>query len=115
MGYSDLKELLIDARGFAEGANDINLKAKLLDIQGAVYELQDENRELRLKNEELQNNKITASELEVRENHYYLNNQGPYCTKCWDTDSILVRVLKTPIPLRRLGDYRCPSCETHTD
>ncbi|EHU4981309.1 hypothetical protein C6809_RS12320, partial [Enterococcus faecalis] len=47
MGYSDIKEMFIDAKNLASGANDLQLKSILLDIQGKVYELQEENRELR--------------------------------------------------------------------
>ncbi len=44
MGYSDLKEFLIDSKNLATGANDLQLKSKLLDIQRLVFDLQEENR-----------------------------------------------------------------------
>ncbi len=54
MGYSDIKEMLKDARNLATGANDLQLLSKLLEIQAVVFDLYDENRELRLQLEEVE-------------------------------------------------------------
>lgn len=53
MAYPDLKNMLKDARNFAKGANDIQTVNILKDIHLGVYDLLDENRELRLELEEL--------------------------------------------------------------
>lgn len=111
MGYGDLKELLKDAKNFATGANDLQLKGVLLDIQDAVYELQDENRELRLKVEELENNNILGSEIEFKSGAYYRNEDGPFCTKCWDVDNKLVRLSTLPRDFGRMGTHTCANCE----
>lgn len=93
MVYSDLKELLIDARNLATGANDLQLKSLLLDIQGAVYDLQEENRNLRDEIHELKNSSITDSELVFRDG-VYKKDSDVYCSVCWDKDKRLSRVRK---------------------
>lgn len=64
MGYSDIKELLRDAKNFATGANDLQLKSVVLDIQDKVFELQEENRNLRDRINELKKEKLIESEME---------------------------------------------------
>lgn len=111
MSYGDLKELLKDAKNFATGANDLQLKGVLLDIQDAVYDLQDENRELRLKIEELENNQILESEIDYRGGAYYRGENGPYCSRCWDAENKLVRLSVLPTNFRRMGTHKCANCE----
>lgn len=111
MAYSDIKEMLKDARNFAGGANDQQTVSLLKDIQLEVYDLIEENRELRNQIQELKNEKDISSKLEFANDAYYYNNKGPYCTKCWDVDSILVRMVVPPRPLMRVGNYRCNNCE----
>ena len=74
MGYSDLKELFNDAKNLATGANDLQLKSVLLDIQDAVYNLQEENKDLRNKIHELENNNNLEAELEYRNGVYTKGN-----------------------------------------
>lgn len=112
MGYSDLKELLVDARNLAEGAHDLQLKAKLLDIQGLVYDLQDENRELRLKNEEMKRQEEISTSLVYKNNAYYDNvGKGPFCSACWDEKKVLTRFLNTHKYLSNSEIHGiCPVC-----
>lgn len=109
MNYTDIKELLKDARDFAEGANDLQLKGKLLDIQGALYDLIDENRDLRIENERLKNVKITESQMKqvgsfwkIEDKEYY------YCPKCWGKDKrLVVCVFNKTYPV---STFLCPVC-----
>ncbi|MDG2980899.1 hypothetical protein [Latilactobacillus curvatus] len=91
MGYTDIKELLKDARDIASGANDLQLKGILLDIQGMVYDLQDENRDLREENHELKNQKITEDDL-IKVGNFWKkpDKEYLYCPKCWGKDDKLV-------------------------
>lgn len=109
--YEDIKSLMKDMRNIAEGANDHQLLSLMLELQTNIYDLQDENRDLRLKNEEMQRNIHLNNNLEKKDNHYYLGEKGPYCTNCWDKDNKLIYVLDTPKSMMRLGNYRCPNCE----
>jgi len=112
MGYSDIKEMLKDARNIATGANDLQLLSKLLEIQAAVYDLYDENRELRIQLEEAERNDQIGSELEYKEESYFRKGEGPYCTRCWDVDNKLVRKKVTTIGMEtRQGKYKCLNCK----
>ncbi len=112
MGYSDIKEMLKDARNLATGANDLQLLSKLLEIQAVVFDLYDENRELRLQLEEVERNNQIGSELEYKEESYFRNGEGPYCTRCWDVDNKLVRKKATTIGMEmRQGKYKCLNCK----
>lgn len=109
MGYSDLKELLIDARNLATGANDLQLKSLLLDIQGAVYDLQEENRNLRDEIHELKNSSITDSELVFRDG-VYKKDSDVYCSVCWDKDKRLSRVRKVKKDSSGNVAFSCDVC-----
>lgn len=110
MGYQDIKELIKDAKGFAEGANDLKLKSKLLDIQEYLYDLLDENRKLRLENEKMKNDKSTEDELikcgwfwKLPGKDYY------YCSRCWGKDHKLVVCNK--FMYSDVQCYKCPVCK----
>lgn len=91
MGYSDIKELLIDAKNIATGANDLQLKEILLDIQSVVYELQEENRDLRNEIHDLKNANITEVDLTYRDG-VYVRDKDIFCSTCWDNNKKLIRV-----------------------
>lgn len=113
--YSEGKEIIKDIISLSKGINDMELKNKILELQTTFYDLNDENRELRFRIEELQNIDHIGNKIEVRGDHYYLNDDGPYCTNCWDSESKLIRILDSPRPMRNFGRYRCPKCETLTN
>ena len=108
MGYSDIKELLKDAKDIATGANDLQLKSMLLDIQGAVYELQEENRDLRDEIKDLKNQKIADEDLVIDGAVYKRQSDGRlFCSKCWDDEKKLISIAETNI------GYHCPKCKTY--
>ncbi|WP_430596588.1 hypothetical protein [Enterococcus sp. DIV0175] len=110
MGYLDLKEMLTDAKNIATGANDLQLKSILLDIQGAVYDLQEENRNLRNKIHELESNEILDAELEYR-NGVYTKGKDVFCSVCWDRDKRLSRVRKVKKSEKGNTAYSCDVCK----
>lgn len=108
MGYSDIKELLKDAKNLATGANDLQLKSLLLDIQDKVFELQAENKNLREELHELKNDKIMDSQLEFHEGYYIrTTDKRKICSKCWDSER---KMISTSIG--ELGQY-CPVCNMY--
>lgn len=94
-----------DVLRVAESVNNLDLYKKLAELQNSVLALQDENQSLKnqlKKSEEAQN---IAARLRVEQNSYFLENDGPFCTRCWDVDKILVR--------EQIGSYgivSCPEC-----
>ena len=117
MSYSDIKELLKDAKNFAAGANDLQLKSILLDIQDKIFELQEENRELKIELHDLKNKNILESELEYRNNAYFKENNEeiPYCSRCYDVDKKLV-IMESWAPYSSPNyEYKCPQCKNSYD
>lgn len=119
MGYTDIKELLKDARDIASGANDLQLKGLLLDIQGMVYDLQDENRELREENHMLKNNVINEDEL-IKTGSFWMKADKPYfyCPSCWGSSNKLVVCNEVKLGTFGKGgeptsttNERCPVCK----
>lgn len=116
MGYSDLKELLKDAKNLATGANDLQLKSILLDIQDRVYELQEENRELKNEIHELENDKILNSKLEYKNNAYYKKGEKtPYCSKCYEADKVLISMQTNAAIYSTTWTFSCPNCKNEYD
>lgn len=112
VGYTDIKELLKDARDIATGANDLQLKGLLLDIQGMVYDLQDENRELREENHELKNSKITEDEL-IKVGDFWKrpDKEYLYCPKCWGSEGKLIVCNQYEAGQYIYSTCRCPVCQ----
>lgn len=117
MGYSDIKEMLKDARNFASGANDIQTVNLLKDIQIQVYDLLEENRELREENHALKNEKILEGDLIYKNSAYYKvdNDEIPYCSKCFDVDKTLVTMNMTVPAMSTYYKFSCPNCKNKFD
>ncbi|GGC74670.1 hypothetical protein [Enterococcus wangshanyuanii] len=110
MGYTDIKEMFQDAKNLATGANDLQLKNVLLEIQTAVYELQEENRGLRNKIHELENEKILDSELEFHQGVYTRGNEV-FCNVCRDKNKQLSRVRFSKKHDNGTNVYICDVCK----
>jgi hypothetical protein len=111
MGYQDIKQLMKDARDLAEGANDLQLKGKLLNIQSYLYDLLDENKNLRLENEKMRNDKLLRERL-LKEGTFWKDPKKPdylYCPVCWGKEEKLI-----PADYFKDSDYgeifKCPVC-----
>jgi hypothetical protein len=113
-------ELVKEATALARATKNTDLAEKLIDVYQNVVELTDTNQQLRtevqaLKSEvaELKRRPEVASRLRY-DNHaygsYYLksvdgrNEDGPFCTVCWDVDGRLVRQYRTG-PQSFMCDY----------
>ena len=106
-----LVETAKDAFKIAQSLDNIELQRQILELQQEGFELIAENG--RLKDELARLNKAMAisGELIVRENAYFRDSgggqeDGPFCTCCWDVDRQLIR----------LHDYggggtMCPNCD----
>lgn len=109
MGLSDT---IKDLKALAVGIENIDLISKLMDVQIQAYEILDENRNLRLKLEQLERAEEIESNLSYEGDLYYKkdDNSGPYCSRCWDVDKMLVRV-----PLDWFGERlqgQCKNCKS---
>lgn len=90
--------------------DDIELYSQILDLQGQIMELLQQNNDLRTQLDELQSKLKIKENLTFRDNAYWIENSeqvdGPFCSNCWDTKQIMVRLLDHQNGLRI-----CPNCK----
>lgn len=109
MGLSDT---IKDLKTLAVGIENIDLISKLMDVQIQAYDILDENRVLRLKLEQLERTEEIETNLSYEGDLYYKkdDNSGPYCSRCWDVDKLLVRVPIARYSSRWKG--MCKNCKS---
>lgn len=93
------------------GSSDPMLLKSVMEVQRELVSLQEENRQLRQKNNELQNIDILRSELEYKGNAYYHSDDGPYCTTCFDRDGKLIRLILEKKYGEEFKIGRCSNCK----
>jgi hypothetical protein len=80
--------------------DNFELNKKLLDLQTELMALVDENTALKKRLE-------VSETLVFRANAYFRGDDGPFCSRCWDADTRLVRLHKAA------DSYpQCPACKT---
>ena len=94
-----------DVAALVQKMDNVELMRKVVDLQTQVYQQADELRALK---EEL----ATRRSLVFRDNAYWdrASGEGPFCSKCWDVHSKLVR-------LHSSSRYKpqCQNCGTIAD
>lgn len=110
--YSEGKEIVRDIVKLAQGISDMDLKNKILELQSLFYDLNDENRSLRIELEKLKNIQILENELKYRNGVYTKGNdtEEVYCSVCWDRDKKLTRVRKIDDDDRETVMFHCGVC-----
>lgn len=102
---------LREAADVAREIDNLDLYRRILDLQGEVQELIQENRDLREKIRRLEEAQEFEGKLEFDQGVYWKQTEdgkeGPFCTRCWDSEEGRIR----------LHDYgrsrfKCPACET---
>ena len=109
ISYSDIRKMLLDARELATGSKDIRLTGKLIDIQGVLYDLLEENKELKDKIKQLENNKALEKRL-IKIGRFWKDPERIYlyCPRCYANGKL---VACDPIDNTIIGDvYECPNC-----
>lgn len=85
-----------DAVKIAQQADNIDLLRLLLDVQKESLDLLEENRQLRERIKELEDNSKIGESLIFKYNCYYKENdkdfKEPFCTNCWDSNRKLIRM-----------------------
>lgn len=108
--YTDGKEILKDIIALSKGLSDMELKNKILELQTMFYELNDENRELRLENHDIKNKEQMSNELVFR-NGVYTKGNDVYCSVCWDNNKKLIRVRKANGDRYGKEQFICDTCK----
>lgn len=119
--YKDIADLI------KKGAT-IEAQEKIMELREAALEIQEENINLKeevstlnKKNKSLQeeldkakyskdNNKLT-----IVNGLYYnaLDNDGPFCTGCFDANGKKIRLNKTSPDFTFAGNHNCPVCKNY--
>jgi len=75
-------------------------------LQTDVYSLVEKNEKLKKQLDEIKKTEDIESQIVYKENTYWRNSDGPYCTKCWDTENTLVRLHSEDSI-----EGQCPNCD----
>jgi len=87
-------------------ADKIELYQQILGVMEKLSEMQDKLEKLEAENNSLKERLKIKNDLKYLHNAYWLesNNDGPFCTRCWDKHNQLIR-LKDEKPF-----LKCPEC-----
>ncbi|MBE9160082.1 hypothetical protein IQ265_25130 [Nodosilinea sp. LEGE 06152] len=91
------------------------LSVELAETQIRLAERMRENHELKDVitdlQKEIESLKSPPSKPLLKKGLYYSEDEdGPFCTSCYDDQSKLIRVVEMPQVMRTLGRYKCPKC-----
>jgi hypothetical protein len=94
-----------------------DLKIQLGETQIRVSDYIRENGELKEQVATLQKKIETLenpdSKLIIKNGLYYTSeDDGPFCTGCYDSDRKTIRLSEMPLALKRLGKFECPKCKS---
>lgn len=101
----------------AQQSDNYELVKEMMSIQSMANSLQDENRSLKEEIDKLKSLNKIADEIYLKGDAYYLKKDngvedGPYCTRCWDKDKLLIRcrVWEEAYTNKLVCD--CPECNS---
>jgi len=106
--------MVIDFSKIVELIKDPDLRIKITNLYGENIDLKEQNHKLRIDLEELKKSLKIKSQLVPKNNHYYLGEDGPFCTKCSDANDKLIR-LHDKGTWNGQKHYTCPNCKTSTE
>ncbi|MBD1903717.1 hypothetical protein NDI44_27400 [Trichocoleus sp. DQ-A3] len=90
------------------------LSVKLAETQISLAEQLQENHNLKEEVSTLkkENDKLKSPNFKpmVRDGLYYVYDDGPFCTGCYDNKGKLIRVTKLPNSTTTIRRYKCPVC-----
>mgnify|MGYP000564845516 CR=1 FL=1 len=97
----------------AEFANSLaDLELQLAEMKAKIADLISQNTDLRTENQALKQKAVTAPELIFTNGHYYTaQNDGPFCTTCYEQSQKKVRLTQVPQGFDDLAKYTCPVCK----
>lgn len=111
----DLLKITQDIVNIAQGINNTKLMQEIINLQQSVLKVVTENAALGKDNIRLQTEiDLLKKNAEIKEKQiykdgaYWVDNDGPFCTRCFDADSKLIR---GKIHSNK-GDLYCPNCKT---
>jgi len=96
----------------ARQIDNIELYQQILDLQGQIMELVEENSKLKGEIASLKEKLSVKEKIIFHDDSYWLpkndgTEDGPFCSNCWDTRAQLVRMLFCGDPKYS----ECPNCQ----
>jgi len=89
----------------------VEAQKRLIEQLQANIGLEQEIRELKEENKKLRS---PDSKPIIKDGLYYVKEDGPFCTRCYDVEILLVHLVKTTSGIRTVaGNHHCPNCKTY--
>ena len=101
-------ENIKDVAKLVQQLDNVELLSKIISLQTEVYSLVQENLNLKDEISLLEKNAVLSEELIYKDNAYWKNNDGPFCSNCWDNEKKLIRIHSTD----KIRGH-CPNCKTN--
>jgi hypothetical protein len=104
-------ENLKDVLKLADAANNLDLYKKLAELQTSILALQDENRELKDRVGQLNQQLSLKDKMHFTAPFYYQeNDKTPYCPACWEGKNAAIHVLFV-FDREDIARWDCPTCK----
>lgn len=88
----EMSESLRKMMALISGSKDPAAISAVMEVQQQIVTLMEEDRKLRNKNIQLENQLLDKASLKFHDNCYWRGNGGPFCSRCFDVDGLLVRM-----------------------
>ena len=108
MGMYDMFK---DAISMAQKADNIELVRAIIYLQQETLELQEKCSKLGKENKELKAIIDEVKSIKFKNNCYYFDEDGPYCTKCYDDEKKRMHMIEKDNNKGSIY-YVCPKCKT---
>jgi hypothetical protein len=109
-------ENIKEAVSLIQKTDNIDLTRGLLNVQAEALDLLEQNGKPRQRVSELEDQITKKGEVKLDGSFYYRHREdgsldGPYCTRCWDVQNLLVTVHLTRGENPRMRVNKCPECK----
>ena len=100
-------ETMKDLGVLIQKLDNMELVKRLVELQEQVYAVVTENRDLKEQNRSLQEKLSIRQSVDFRKNSYFKGDDGPFCSRCYDAEGVLVRLHQ-----QQGWKPKCPKCDT---
>lgn len=99
-GLKDAAKVLREADKIEQYKEILDALEKMMEMRARISELETEVLELKKL-------RATDDQLEYQDKAYWLDEDGPFCSRCWDADKKLVRLRQQN---NQKSDFDCDNC-----